>query len=787
MKIYVTSLEGRPVNARLEAMFGEAGGSIGRSDTNTLILPDLQRVISRVHARIEYRGGGFVISNVGSNPITVRGRALAQGETVPLFAGDELVIGSYSLTAQRADVAPTVQHPAPTTQAPQPQAAPFAMPAAAPVAPPPPMPAPAIPAPAMPAAPAAAPGGDPLGLFGAGVAPLSDANPFADLLGGAPSAPPAMPLAAPAPVAMTPPVAPPMPEPAPLAPRQPSMPPVSQDIIPATTLLPSDPFGGLGGLGASAPSASPFADIVSPASAPSASPLAEFAAPAPMMSSAPAAGVIPDDFDPFADPLAPLPTAPVKPAGDFDIVSATQPAESNSIDALFGLGAPSSTQDPFAGSALGSDPLGGSSHSTVDPLLALSGGVAPAIPEATVGDRVLEIHGAFVPPPPSMAPAPPVPPAPVLPADPDMFFSWENPSANGGISSTTILPRNPAGTAPLAPTPPVQPAPPPALPADADFDDLGPSDFIVEPMAVEAAPAPAAPLARDEPVSAAPAAVDPAVDPFAGLMTPSPAGAASLLDGLAPLPASPLAAAPVEPPAPPPVAASAPFPSDWPAMAPAVAPTTPPAMVVDVPSGPPAPPDALARAFLVGLGMQNTPLPVTVTPEFMQRLGSLLREATQGTLDLLMARAMTKREVRADATIIVSRNNNPLKFSPDIAIALTHLVAPQGRGFLTPEDAMRDAYEDLRSHQFGFMAGLRAALADVLKRFDPAVLEQRLSKRTMLDNMLSINRRAKLWDLYTELYREIASEAEEDFHTLFGREFVRAYEEQVARLKDKQG
>ena len=79
----------------------------------------------------------------------------------------------------------------------------------------------------------------------------------------------------------------------------------------------------------------------------------------------------------------------------------------------------------------------------------------------------------------------------------------------------------------------------------------------------------------------------------------------------------------------------------------------------------------------------------------------------------------------------------------------------------------------------------RAALAGVLHRFDPAVLEQRLSGKSMLDSLLPMNRRARLWDLYTELYREIASEAEDDFHALFGREFLRAYEEQVERLKER--
>ena len=166
-----------------------------------------------------------------------------------------------------------------------------------------------------------------------------------------------------------------------------------------------------------------------------------------------------------------------------------------------------------------------------------------------------------------------------------------------------------------------------------------------------------------------------------------------------------------------------------------------------------------------------------------EQIGVVLREATQGTLDLLTARALTKREVRAEVTMIVSKGNNPLKFSPDVGFALSQLLAPQGRGFMPPQEAMRDAYDDLRAHQFGFMAGMRAALAGVLKRFEPEALEQRVVARSLLDNLLPGSRKARLWDLFAQMYGEISQEAEDDFHALFGREFLRAYEEQVERLQ----
>ena len=73
-------------------------------------------------------------------------------------------------------------------------------------------------------------------------------------------------------------------------------------------------------------------------------------------------------------------------------------------------------------------------------------------------------------------------------------------------------------------------------------------------------------------------------------------------------------------------------------------------------------------------------------------------------------RAHAKREGRADATIGMSHDNNPLKFSPGLEAALTHLLVPRGQGFMPPLRSLADARESLRTHQDGFVAGMRAAL-----------------------------------------------------------------------------
>ena len=138
----------------------------------------------------------------------------------------------------------------------------------------------------------------------------------------------------------------------------------------------------------------------------------------------------------------------------------------------------------------------------------------------------------------------------------------------------------------------------------------------------------------------------------------------------------------------------------------------------------PAAPDALAdadnqallQAFLNGAGIPALSISSGLTPELMEMIGKLLATAIQGTVDLNALRALVKREVHAEVTMVVVRNNNPLKFFPDCQTILTQMLRKKMPGFMGPLEAMQDAYEDLRAHQLGIVAGTRAALAEVLAK-----------------------------------------------------------------------
>jgi len=123
------------------------------------------------------------------------------------------------------------------------------------------------------------------------------------------------------------------------------------------------------------------------------------------------------------------------------------------------------------------------------------------------------------------------------------------------------------------------------------------------------------------------------------------------------------------------------------------------------------------------------------------------------------------------------------KFTPDAVTALEQLIQPPLRGFLDGPAAMDDAMRDLVGHSIGTVAGLRAAVEGMLGRFAPESLERKLVGGSMLDSLLPMARKAKLWELYLQHHESIREEAQEDFHTLFGKAFLAAYEQQVERLK----
>lgn len=345
-------------------------------------------------------------------------------------------------------------------------------------------------------------------------------------------------------------------------------------------------------------------------------------------------------------------------------------------------------------------------------------------------------------------------------------------------SETIVQMAPPHGHHEVAPLPP--PPPMPAGPADAGLLDFGlPPLTAAAPAAPAASIMPAASARGDSLIPDAPVAPGGDLDPlsFLGSAPPAPTPAApppswnhspSTEDYFRPpttnvqrdanaLPANwddefadlaPPAAAPAapEPVAPPPVAAT---------------PVTPVAA-----SPGPAPTAASVAA-----------------PAASSELDAIFRIVVDGVMDVLRARAEIKNTFRLPMTVIQKSENNPLKFAMGVDDALQKVLAPANPAFLSGTAAFEDAFDDIRCHQMAMLAGVRAGFESLLRHFDPERFEQEADAA----GRHAFGGKGRYWERFREHYTSLASDPDECFRRLFGDEFARAYEEQLARLKSARG
>jgi len=186
------------------------------------------------------------------------------------------------------------------------------------------------------------------------------------------------------------------------------------------------------------------------------------------------------------------------------------------------------------------------------------------------------------------------------------------------------------------------------------------------------------------------------------------------------------------------------------------------------------------RAFLSGAELEELEIPEGQTEETLKILGTLFRSTVQGLIEVLATRSSIKNEFRLSQTTIQPVENNPLKFSLGVDDAMTALLTKRSRGYMPPVQAVEEAFEDIKAHQVAVLAGMQVALTGLLARFDPKTLEERMAAEKGIAKLLT-GKKARYWDEFNKLYEKLAVEAEDDFHSVFGREFGRAYEEQVRK------
>jgi len=123
-----------------------------------------------------------------------------------------------------------------------------------------------------------------------------------------------------------------------------------------------------------------------------------------------------------------------------------------------------------------------------------------------------------------------------------------------------------------------------------------------------------------------------------------------------------------------------------------------------------------------------------------------------------------------------------MKFSDNTNDLIKQLLVGAEGEYLGARDAVREANRDLINHQNAFLEAMNSAFIEFADRFDPDELQAGF-ERTMKTRLFAFMNKGKYWDLYRELYPIMTEKGGGKFPQMFGEEFVKAYERQIAEYQ----
>jgi type VI secretion system FHA domain protein len=140
-----------------------------------------------------------------------------------------------------------------------------------------------------------------------------------------------------------------------------------------------------------------------------------------------------------------------------------------------------------------------------------------------------------------------------------------------------------------------------------------------------------------------------------------------------------------------------------------------------------------------------------------------------------------KREFRiGESAMFAARGSNPLRLIVDEAQALRALL----EGGYPADQAVTEVLDRVRLHEIALLTAMRDAVTGLLGTLSPdRVLAS--ADRSALDPVLPAQRKARAWDAFEKLYQRTLDALDDDFDSVFGRDFARTYEKVVEELADQ--
>ena len=190
--------------------------------------------------------------------------------------------------------------------------------------------------------------------------------------------------------------------------------------------------------------------------------------------------------------------------------------------------------------------------------------------------------------------------------------------------------------------------------------------------------------------------------------------------------------------------------------------------------------DAGVEAFCRGIGIDPASLPGETHAAMLTMAGQMLREVSVSLMDALQTRTDLKNRLHLGETTIQPGDNNPFKFSSGVDEAVKKLLDGHNSRYLGPVEAIRESFNDLKTHQASVNAAMRSAVDSLLDRLEPTDLQERFDRGLRRSSLLGAANKIKYWDLYAEFYQVLNQRDHVGLPTVFSEEFSKAYVDHAA-------
>jgi type VI secretion system protein ImpI len=155
--------------------------------------------------------------------------------------------------------------------------------------------------------------------------------------------------------------------------------------------------------------------------------------------------------------------------------------------------------------------------------------------------------------------------------------------------------------------------------------------------------------------------------------------------------------------------------------------------------------------------------------ELAQEIGQILALTTEQLIALLKTRAVAKLIAKSSTrTMLGPANNNPLKFVPEAREAAEIMLSRSRPGYLTAPQAIKEAFDNIKSHEGATFSAMQTALLKLTEEFDPDKIDAEAGG--------GLNKKAKAWDIFVELWSEKADNSDNGILDAFMKYFAEAYD-----------